>query len=501
MPISLEQKKSWMDSMIRPEENERFLKNGRDFIDEEKIFSQLSGAAAKEPSYIRDILQKSLAIERLEPEETAALLQVEDPELIHEMENAARAVKKKVYDNRIVTFAPLYCSNYCVNNCLYCGFRKDNGGEVRRRLTMNEVRKETEALVALGHKRLIVVYGEHPLSDADYMAETIRTIYDVKVPARYETGEIRRVNINAAPLGIDDYRKIGEAGIGTFQVFQETYHHETYKRMHPSGIKADYRWRLYALHRAMEAGIDDLAIGGLFGLYDWKFEVMSLLYHTIDLEETFGGIGPHTVSFPRLNQASGTEIPGTTQWKVSDEALRKLITVLRLSIPYSGMILTARETPELRRELIPLGITQIDCSSKIGIGAYSASDENQKLDEQQFMLGDTRSLNNVINEFADDNLIMSFCTAGYRCGRTGDKIMGLLKSGTEGKFCKLNAVLTYKEWLDDYGDEDTRRKGEAVIRHELAEIEADPRFQTGELIPTFQSLLERIRQGERDLYL
>ena len=500
MLITLEKKKSWMESVIRPEENERFLTNGKDFIDEGKIFGLLNDTASPDPAFIRAVLDKSRSIQRLEPEETAALLQVEDPALIYEMEECAKQVKKKVYDNRIVTFAPLYCSNHCVNSCLYCGFRKDNSGEVRRRLSMDEIKKETEALVKLGHKRLIVVYGEHPMSDPNYMADSIRAIYDVKVPARRGTGEIRRVNINAAPLSVADYKKIADAGIGTYQIFQETYHHETYARMHPSGLKADYHWRLYALHRAMDAGIDDLAIGGLFGLYNWKFEVMGLLQHAIDLEKHFG-IGPHTVSFPRLNQASGTELPGTSGWKVSDQALRRLITVLRLSIPYSGMILTARETPELRRELIPLGITQIDCSSKIGIGAYNAGEDEQKLDEQQFMLGDIRSLNNVINEFADDNLIMSFCTAGYRCGRTGDKIMDLLKTGAEGKFCKLNAVLTYQEWLDDYADEETRRKGEAVIRKELAEIDADPHFDKGQLRDSFYGLLDRIRKGERDIYI
>ncbi|MCX7729943.1 MAG: radical SAM protein, partial [Candidatus Caldatribacterium sp.] len=286
-----------MQSIIREEEIERYLVHGQDFINDEEIENLLKKCRNPEPQKVRDILAKSLALERLEPEETATLLNVEDEELWEEIFQAAGEVKRKVYGDRIVTFAPLYCSNFCVNNCLYCGFRRDNHLQKRRQLTIEEVRKEAEALVSMGHKRLIMVYGEHPLSDVDYIAKTIQTVYHTKVGK----GEIRRVNVNAAPMDIARLKVLKEVGIGTFQVFQETYHHETYKRVHPEGtIKAHYRWRLYALHRAQEAGIDDVAIGALFGLYDWKFEVLGLLYHTIDLVHHFGGVGPHTISFPRL---------------------------------------------------------------------------------------------------------------------------------------------------------------------------------------------------------
>lgn len=292
-----------------------------------------------------------------------------------------------------------------------------------------------------------------------------------------------------------------DAGIGTYQIFQETYNHDIYKIVHPSGIKADYRWRLYALHRAMEAGIDDVATGALFGLSDWKFEVMGLLYHAIDLEENFGGLGPHTVSFPRLNIASGVNLPESCHNPVSDDELARIITVLRLSIPYTGMILTARETSELRKRLIPLGVTQTDASTRIGIGSYSAEDSEQKMKEQQFMLRDTRSLDEMIEELADNGMITSFCTAGYRCGRTGNKIMNLLKTGTEGKFCKLNAVLTYLEWLDDFADESIKAKCQKIVESELKEIEKDPYYKKGKLLDTFKGYVERVKNGERDVYI
>lgn len=493
---------SWAKNVICLEERDRYLKNGKDFINDELIKEQIEIAKNPEKERIRAIIAKSLEIQRLNPEETAALINVTDPDLRKEMEEAAGEVKRRVYDNRIVTFAPLYLSNYCINNCLYCGFRKDNSEETRRCLSMENIRKEVEALAKIGHKRLIVVYGEHPLSDANYMAESIRTIYDVNVPTKGKgTGQIRRVNINAAPLSIENYKKMWDAGIGTYQIFQETYNHDIYKIVHPSGIKADYRWRLYALHRAMEAGIDDVATGALFGLSDWKFEVMGLLYHAIDLEENFGGLGPHTVSFPRLNIASGVNLPESCHNPVSDDELARIITVLRLSIPYTGMILTARETSELRKRLIPLGVTQTDASTRIGIGSYSAEDSEQKMKEQQFMLRDTRSLDEMIEELADNGMITSFCTAGYRCGRTGNKIMNLLKTGTEGKFCKLNAVLTYLEWLDDFADESIKAKCQKIVESELKEIEKDPYYKKGKLLDTFKGYVERVKNGERDVYI
>ncbi len=490
----------WASQVIKQNEIDKYLINGKDFIDEKVIFDKLNNNQNPDKQYIRDIIKKSLSITRLEPDETAALLNVKDEDLWEELYEAGDKIKRKVYDNRIVFFAPLYCSNLCVNSCLYCGFRKENHEEKRRILNMEEIKKETECVVDEGHKRMIVVYGEHPLSDADYMVESIKSIYSVKKKAKNGYGSIRRVNINAAPMSIADLRKLWKVGIGTYQVFQETYNHKLYSKIHPSGPKSNYLWRLYSLHRAMDAGIDDLAIGALFGLYDWRFEVMGLLYHTIDLERQFN-IGPHTISFPRLTAATGSNLSTNSDYLVNDEDFKKLVTVLRLSVPYTGLIITAREKPEIRKEVIRVGCTQTDASTKIGIGGYSESSNSQQKDKQQFMLGDTRSLDEVIRELAEMDLITSFCTAGYRCGRTGDKIMGLLKECVEGKFCKLNAVLTYREYLDDYASTETKIAGEKVLLKEIEEIKNMEFYKNHNLLEKFDEYYKRISNGQRDLYL
>lgn len=488
----------WAGKRIKPEQIEKYLDNGRDFIDEPAIEQALAGNGACDAKRVRDILQKSLAVETLTPDETACLLHVTEPELLDEMREAASAVKTKVYDNRVVTFAPLYMSNLCVNDCLYCGFRCSNKEASRRILSLDEVRREVEVLAGtIGHKRLIVVYGEHPKSGIDYIASTLRAIADVKVRTRRGWGQIRRCNVNAAPLSVEELRVLKGAGIGTFQVFQETYHRRTYERLHPSHtIKGNYRWRLYCMHRAMEAGIDDVGLGVLFGLHDWKFEVMGLLYHAIELERKFG-IGPHTISFPRLEPAHNTPFAQNPQHKVDDEAFKRLVTVIRLAVPYTGMILTARENAQLRREVLPLGCTQTDASTRIGIGGYAELlDESQHGERQQFLLGDTRSLDDVVRELAEAGYITSFCTAGYRCGRTGQKIMGLLRSGREGQFCKLNAVITFREWLDDFASPETIAVGEKVIATEIEQI----RDRMPGVFEQFMSYYEKTRTGQRDLY-
>ena len=488
---------SWIKNRIRPEEIDRYLEKGRDFISETEIDILLRESRPPNTSRVRDILAKSLAIQTLSPEETAALIRVEDPEILAEMERCALAVKKKVYDNRIVTFAPLYTGTLCVNNCSYCGFRTSNRGIKRRLLSQDEIRRETEVLAGkIGHKRLIVVYGEHPSSDIDYIVESIRSIYGVRQKTRHGWGDIRRANINAPVMPVEELKKLKEVGIGTYQVFQETYHRPTYSRVHPPGtIKGDYLWRLYCMHRSFEAGIDDVGIGVLFGLYDWRFEVLGLLYHARELEKKFG-IGPHTVSFPRLEPALNTPFNEDSRHLVSDQDFIKLITVLRLSIPYTGLILTARETPRMRRKTIELGCTQTDASTRIGVGAYYRSLSGQEEDRQQFLLGDTRGLDEVIRELAEMGYITSFCTAGYRCGRTGKCIMDLLKSGQEGRFCKLNAVLTFREWLDDFAEPETIKAGERLIRREMEEIKQI----MPEIYPQLLAYYNRIQTGERDLY-
>ncbi len=496
---------SWMDSVIKKEEYEDYLDSeGNDFIDDELIWKQIKEHKEPKAQDVRKIIQKSLRIETLAPEETAQLLNVKDPILLKEMAEAAGEVKRRVYDNRIVFFAPLYLSNYCVNNCTYCGFRIDNSHEQRRKLSLDEVRAETEVLAGkIGHKRLIVVYGEHPTSDINYMEDTIKTIYGVSVPTKHGVGQIRRVNVNCAPLSVDDLVRLKNVGIGTYQVFQETYHHDTYNKVHPKGtLKNDYKWRLYCHHRAQKAGVDDVAIGTLFGLYDWRFEVMAMQYHAIDLEQRFLNIGPHTISFPRLNPADNAPYVAESKYRVSDEDFKRLIVILRLSIPYSGMIVTARETAQLRRESIPLGVTQTDASTQIGIGSYSASDKIQDLSKQQFLIGDPRDLDSVVRELAEMGNITSFCTAGYRCGRTGGKIMDLLRTGREGHFCKLNAVLTFKEYLDDFARPETKKIGEQLIQKEMQEVKSrTPQDFSEELVSTYENYFDRISKGERDLYI
>lgn len=468
-----------------------------DFIDESRIEQVLQAARRPDAAQVRDILAKAKTITPLTLEELAALQRVEDTALWEEMATAAGAIKRTVYDNRIVTFAPLYISNHCVNNCAYCGFRAENRRQRRRQLSLDEVRAETAVLAGtIGHKRVIAVYGEHPHTDADYIASTMQAIYSVREPARRGYGQIRRINVNAAPMSVEELRVLKEAGLGTYQVFQETYHHATYAAVHPRGTrKSDYAWRVTAMHRAMEAGIDDVGLGVLFGLYDWRFELLGLLQHAHELERAFG-IGPHTISVPRIEPAHNTPFASAPAWPVDDETLRKIIILIRLAVPYTGMILTARERAELRRALLPLGITQTDASTRIGVGAYHDSDAEQEAERQQFILGDTRSLDEVVRELAERGMITSFCTAGYRCGRTGACIMELLRSGKEGQFCKLNAILTYREWLDDFASEATRAAGERVLARELDEV----RRMQPQVYPHLLRQYERVVAGERDVY-
>ncbi|MCK4912401.1 MAG: [FeFe] hydrogenase H-cluster radical SAM maturase HydG [Candidatus Omnitrophica bacterium] len=487
----------WMNNKIRVDQIEKYFDQGKCFIDQQSIADALGETRNPDLGKVEDILQKSLAIKTLTLKETAILLNVTDEDTLQRMKEVASQVKRKVYDNRIVTFAPLYMSNLCVNNCLYCGFRRDNSDVQRRVLSLDEVKKEVEVLAGqIGHKRLIVVYGEHPQSDVEYMSSTIKEIYKVRAKTKKGYGQIRRVNVNAAPLSIEDLKILQKSGIGTYQVFQETYHSKTYQTVHPKGtLKSDYLWRLYSMHRAFEAGIDDVGIGVLFGLYDWRFEVLSLVSHSRELESKFG-VGPHTISFPRLEPAASTPFTQESNYKVSDQDFKKLITVIRLAVPHAGMIITARENAQIRREAIPLGCTQTDASTRIGIGAYSDRYADQEGQRQQFYLGDTRSLDEVIRELANSGYITSFCTAGYRCGRTGKCIMELLKNGEEGKLCKLNAVLTFREWLDDFASDETKTAGEAIINKELAEI----KLSMPKIYPKVIEHYRSIEQGKRDIY-
>lgn len=497
MQVNTDKALETMRKIIKRDEIDRYLDKDGDFIAKADLPRVLAETAAPSRERVRDVLAKSLHIETLSLTETAELLKVEDPGLLEEMKEAGREVKQRVYDNRIVTFAPLYMSNLCVNRCAYCGFHSENADLKRGRLSMEEVRREVEILAGKqGHKRLIVVYGEHPSTSTDYIVDTIRTVYDVAVKTRRGTGNIRRVNVNAAPLPIADLQRLKEVGIGTFQVFQETYHPRTYARVHPADtVKGDYLWRLTCMHRAFEAGIDDVGLGALIGLYDWRYEVLGLVCHARELESRFG-VGPHTLSFPRLEPASNSPLAEHSPWRVADEAFDRLVTVLRLAVPYTGMIVTARENAERRMEAIRRGCTQTDAGTRIGVGGYGSIEEDQDLERQQFMLGDTRGLEMLIRDLAREGMITSFCTAGYRCGRTGGCIMDALKTGREGKFCKVNAVLTFREWLDDFADPESRRICEPVIQSELEAIARElPKFY-----PDVKKSYERIENGERDLY-
>ena len=495
------QVKEWANGrIVQSQIDKYFNKDGSDFVDENLIAKALKNQANPDKNYIREIIAKSKSLETLLPIETAALLNVEDKELIAEMEKTALEIKLKVYDNRIVTFAPLYLSSKCINGCTYCSFRAGNANSVRRVLTMPEIEREIKTLAGeIGHKRLIAVFGEHPESDVNYIAESVKTIYDAKYKTRKGFGQIRRVNINAAPMSIEDLKILKEVGIGTYQVFQETYSRQTYAQLHPSNtVKGNYLWRLYCMHRAYEAGLDDVGIGPLFGLSDWKFEVMAILLHARELEEKFG-VGPHTISFPRLEPADNA--PGIDETKnthLSDEQFKKLVLCIRLSVPYTGMILTARENQKIRDEIIPLGITQTDASSKIGLGAYSENFDysHQEAVRQQFILGDTRSLDEVVRSLAKQGFITSFCTAGYRCGRTGQKILDALKSGHEGQFCKLNAIITYREWLDDFASPETISLAEPIIQKEIAEV----KVKNPKMFDALMNYYDKTKDGARDLY-
>ena len=487
-----------VNSIIRRDEIDRYYQNGRDFIDDDAIRAEIAANSKVDAARIRDILQKSLAIETLSGPEVAALLAVDDPGLLAEMADAAWTVRHKVYDNRVVTFAPMYISSYCVNRCRYCGFSSDNHREKRRCLTQDEIRAEAEAMIRLGHKRVMAVYGEHPMTGAEFIAKSLETIYSAKVPGRRPGAVncVRRINVNAAPMSIADLKVVHEAGIGTFQVFQETYDHKTYAAMHPADtVKGDMGWRLTCMHRAFDAGIDDVGLGVLFGLQpDWKYEVAAMVAHARELER-FVGIGPHTFSVPRMHAASGSDVANAKS-SFTDDDFFKAVLVLRLAVPYTGLIVTARESKELRDRCVKIGLTQMDAGTRIDIGGYSAANKEQKIDEQQFMLGDTRSLEQMIVDLAKQGIITSFCTAGYHCGRTGGCIMDALKTGKEGTFCKINAVLTYREWLDDFASPESVKACEPVIEAELAAIkEQYPKFY-----PVIMERYNRICAGERDLY-
>ncbi|MGL4593237.1 MAG: [FeFe] hydrogenase H-cluster radical SAM maturase HydG [Thermoguttaceae bacterium] len=465
--------------------------SGVDFIDASRFETLLQHPS--DTGRIREAIAKAKNKEPLEIEETAALLSTNDPELLQTIFETARQLKRDVYGNRIVLFAPLYIGNYCMNDCVYCGFRRSNQNSVRRTLTHAELKEQIRNLLKMGHKRLIAVFGEHRNYSPEYIAECVREIYSVQS----EHDSIRRVNINAAPLSHEGYKIVKEAGIGTYQVFQETYHVPTYAKMHPEGTrKANFQWRLDSPARAIESGCDDVGLGALFGLADWRFEVLSLVAHARHLMKHYK-IGPHTISFPRIRPASGVSIEEVSRHDVSDENFLRLIAILRLSVPYTGMIVTAREPAKLRKEALGFGVSQIDAGSRIEIGGYveTGDAQTQALEREQFELGDVRPLDEVVRQLLEDGQIPSFCTACYRLGRTGEIFMEYAIPGFIQKMCTPNALTTLQEYLTDHASPETRQIGDSILKHEIDQLPAGSRKD--EIV----SRIERIRTTtDRDLY-
>lgn len=461
------------------------------YIDEEKINNLLSCADRNAgQDKINGIIAKSKSLGRLSLEEAAVLLSAEDADSVNKIFEAAAYVKQEIYGKRIVLFAPVYINNQCSNFCTYCAFKADNKAIKRKKLTPDEIKKETELLLKMGHKRVLMVSSEEnnpSPGNIDYYVEAVKSIY----AAEYKSNRVRRVNVNCAPLSEDDFKKLKAVGIGTYQLFQETYHRATYKKVHPAGPKSDFDNRLDAIDKAVGAGIDDVGIGVLYGLYDYKFDTLAMLTHIEYLEKKFN-VGPHTISVPRLEPAVGVDLDEYRGHMVRDEDFKKLVAVLRLVVPYTGIILSTRETAKMRDELFTLGVSQISAASKTSPGGYSKTDFLE--DDTQFNLSDNRSLDEVIASLIRNKVLPSFCTACYRAGRTGEKFMNMAKPGIiKGKCCQ-NALITFKEYLDDFASLSVREEGYKLIFEEAKNLDAAARKDV-------MNLLYQVSAGERDKYV
>jgi 2-iminoacetate synthase len=457
------------------------------FINETEIARILEINLNPVAAQVKSILDKAKEMKGLNLEDVGILSNVSDPEQLFELFETANHIKENIYGKRLVIFAPLYISNLCANECSYCAFRAKNKSIIRRSLSQAEIKRETEFLIQQGHKRVLLVAGEsYPAQGFQYVTDSIASVYEAKVG----NGEIRRVNVNIAPLDLPEFRLLKEAKIGTYQLFQETYHRETYRKVHTEGKKKDFDYRITALHRAMEAGIDDVGIGVLFGLYNFKFELIALMQHINELERSFG-IGPHTISVPRIEPAAGSELASHPPHAVSDLDFRKIIAILRLAVPYTGIIMSTRETAHMRRETFALGVSQISAGSKTNPGGYSNSPRD--VDSGQFCLGDHRLLDEVIRDVAEMGYIPSFCTGCYRLGRTGQDFMDRAKPGDIKNHCNPNAVSTFQEYLMDYASYETRLIGEELIDDVINSMEGIARESA-------IALLEKVRKGEHDRF-
>lgn len=468
-------------------DNEKY--NALDFIKDDEINSLIAKGKelVSDKELVREIIEKSKSAEGLTPEETAVLLNLEDKELIEEMFKSARQVKEKLYGKRLVVFAPLYVSNYCVNNCTYCGYKHCNDELKRKKLNKDQLIEEVKVLESLGHKRIALEAGEDPVNaPLDYILDCIKSIYSIK----FDNGSIRRINVNIAATTVENYKRLKDAEIGTYILFQETYHKPTYERLHVSGPKHNYNYHTTAMHRAREAGIDDIGMGVLYGLYDYKYETLAMLMHAMDLEETTG-VGPHTLSVPRIRPAENVSLENYP-YLVDDEDFKKIVAILRLAVPYAGLILSTREEPGLRDEIIALGVSQVSTGSCTGVGGYSESyiDPEEK---PQFEVGDHRSPVEMIESLMEAGYIPSYCTACYREGRTGERFMDIVKSGELYKICEANALITLKEFIDDYGTDRTREIGDKLIKKSIDEIDNES-FRK-----SVEEKINKISNGTRDL--
>lgn len=466
--------------------NPKSLK-AEEFISDEEIKATLAFADEhkNDLEYIDRVLDKARLRKGLDHREASVLLACEDKRKNEEIYSLAEQIKKDFYGSRIVMFAPLYLSNYCVNGCLYCPYHQKNKTIPRKKLTQEEIKKEVIALQNMGHKRLAIEAGEDPVNNPiEYILESIKTIYSVK----HKNGAIRRVNVNIAATTVENYRKLKEAGIGTYILFQETYHKESYEILHPTGPKHNYAYHTEAMDRAMQGGIDDVGIGVLFGLDKYRYEFAGLLMHAEHLEAVHG-VGPHTISVPRVKRADDID-PNDFDNSLSDEMFCKIAACIRIAVPYTGMIVSTRETEEVREKIIRLGVSQISGGSRTSVGGYC--EEERPHDTEQFDVSDSRTLDEVVNWLMKSGYIPSFCTACYREGRTGDRFMSLCKSGQIQNCCHPNALMTLKEFLMDYASEDTRKTGEKIIEKEIENIGSE------KVKVIVRERLSRIENGERD---
>ncbi|MBQ9507902.1 MAG: [Bacteroidales bacterium] len=462
-------------------------KKFKNFIDREKLYGLIEGAAPTEAE-LKQILNKALELKGLGLEDVAALLRVKDHDQIYEIMETAKKVKQDIYGKRLVLFAPVYTGNKCVNNCVYCSFRRDNHLIKRKILNMDEIATEVKTLLRDGHKRILLICGETPANDINYICEAIRTTYAVRENGLY----VRRINVELAPMSVEDFRRLKAEKIGTYVCFQETYDPILYKEYHPAGSpKADYENRLLVMDRAMEGGIDDVGLGVLFGLADYRFEILALMEHAHHLEEAFG-CGPHTISFPRIEPAEGAPLPDNIPHKVSDDDFKKIIAIIRIALPYTGIILSTRENDDMRTELFNYGISQISAGSRTNPGAYASEEEHTG---SQFQLGDHRTLDEVVSGMIDSGYIPSFCTGCYRKGRVGHDFMDLAKPGLIKEFCMPNALFTFREYLNDFASPETKEKGYKLMKELIAGVEKPA------LKKTIETNVAKIDEGERDIYL